>query len=160
MLHCDKDDYCWYGLHPGVLGSIPKRETKQVQGRSRDPSHPMVWWLVLHPGVLGLIPNLLQENLKKLVLGVEWLSVLGLNFLLVSVSFTLSHTLSLDSFCTPTACQSSSSAGLFPLVYAYVVDYTSASPFAYSSSTHRFPDERTPMEVCLFQKKFCLAMGN
>ena len=58
MLHCDKDDYGWYDLHPGVLGSIPKQETKQVQGRSRDPSHPMVWWLVLHPGVLGLIPNL------------------------------------------------------------------------------------------------------
>ena len=108
---------------------------------------------------------------------------MGLNFLLASVSFTLSHTLSLDSFCRPTTGQSSSSAGLFPqaafgwrihcgvevtelmstntklcfcknnkrriinntlspLVYAYVVDCATASPYAYFSSTHRFPDEQ------------------
>jgi len=96
---------------------------------------------------------------EPLVLGVEWLSVLGLNFLLVSVSFTLSHTLSLDSFCTPTACQSNSSAELFPLVYAYVVDYTSASPFAYSSSTHRFPDDRTPMEAMPLSEKILFVNG-
>jgi tetratricopeptide (TPR) repeat protein len=59
------------------------------------------------------------------------------NFLLASVSFTLSHTLSLDSFCRPTAGKSSSPAGLFPLMYAYVVDCAPASPYAYSSSTHR-----------------------
>jgi hypothetical protein len=33
------------------------------------------------------------------------------------------------------------------LVYAYVVDCTPASPYAYSASTHRFPDERTPIEA-------------
>jgi hypothetical protein len=33
------------------------------------------------------------------------------------------------------------------LVYAYVVDCASASPYANSSSTHRFPDERTPIEA-------------
>ena len=33
------------------------------------------------------------------------------------------------------------------LVYAYVVDCAPASPYAYSSSTHRFPDERTPIEA-------------
>ena len=32
---------------------------------------------------------------------------------------------------------------LATLVYAYVVDRTPASPCTYSSSTHRFPDERT-----------------
>ena len=69
------------------------------------------------------------------------------SFPYTSASFTHSHTLSLDSFCRPTACKSRSSAGLFPLVYAYVVDCFPASPYAYSSSTHRFPDERTPIEA-------------
>ena len=32
-------------------------------------------------------------------------------------------------------------------MYAYVVDCAPASPYAYSSSTHRFPDERTPIEA-------------
>jgi hypothetical protein len=32
-------------------------------------------------------------------------------------------------------------------VYAYVVDCAPASPYAYSSGTHRFPDERTPIEA-------------
>jgi len=40
------------------------------------------------------------------------LSGLGLNFLLASASFTHSHTLSLDSYCRPTAGKSSSPAGL------------------------------------------------
>jgi hypothetical protein len=79
-------------------------------------------------------------------LGLGWLSGVGLNFLLASVSFTLSHTLSLDSLCRPTAGKSSSPAGLFPRVYAYVVDCAPATSYAYSSSTHRFPDERTPIE--------------
>jgi hypothetical protein len=56
------------------------------------------------------------------------------------------HTLSLDSYCRPTAGKSSSPAGLSTLVYAYVVDCAPASPYAYSSSPHRFPDERTPIE--------------
>ena len=30
---------------------------------------------------------------------------------------------------------------------AYVVDCAPASPYTYSSSTHRFPDERTPIEA-------------
>ena len=56
--------------------------------------------------------------------------------------------LSLDSCCRPTARKSSSPARLFlPLVYAYVVDCAPASPYTYSSSTHRFPDERTPIEA-------------
>jgi hypothetical protein len=87
-------------------------------------------------------------------LGLGWLSGLGLNFLLASVSFTLSHTLSLDSFCKPTAGKSSSPAGLYPPVYAYVVDCAPASPYAYSSSTHRFPDERTPIEATPLSAKF------
>ena len=52
------------------------------------------------------------------------------------------------TLCRPTTGKSSSPAGLFlPLVYAYVVDCVSASPYAYSSSTHRFPDERKPIEA-------------
>jgi hypothetical protein len=62
-------------------------------------------------------------------------------------SFTHSHTLSLDSCCRPTASKSSSPTGLSTLVYAYVVDCAPASPYAYSSSTHRLPDERTPIEA-------------
>jgi hypothetical protein len=65
---------------------------------------------------------------------------------------TRAHTLSLDSFCRPTAGKSSIPAGLSPLVYAYVVDCASASPYAYSSSTHRFPDERTLSRPRLFQR--------
>jgi hypothetical protein len=72
---------------------------------------------------------------------------LGLNFLLASASFTHSHTLSSDSYCRPTAGKSSIPAGLSSLVYAYVVDCATASPYVYSSSTHRFPDEPTPIEA-------------
>ena len=32
-------------------------------------------------------------------------------------------------------------------VYVGVVECVSASPYTYSSSTHRFPDERTPIEA-------------
>jgi hypothetical protein len=61
--------------------------------------------------------------------------------------FTHSHTLNLDSFCRPTNCKTSRPAGqVLPLVYAHVVDCTSVSPYEYSSTTHRFPDERTPIE--------------
>jgi hypothetical protein len=72
---------------------------------------------------------------------------LGLNFLLASAYCTRAHTLSLDSYSRPTAGKSSSPAGLSTLVYAYVVDRAPASPYTYSSSTHRFPDERTPIEA-------------
>jgi hypothetical protein len=58
---------------------------------------------------------------------------------------------SLDNYCRPT--KSRSPAGLSTLVYAYVVDCAPASPYAYSSSTHRFPNERTPIEATrLFQR--------
>jgi ribosomal protein S27E len=69
------------------------------------------------------------------------------SFPYASASSTHTHTLSLDSCCRPTAGKSSSPAGLSTLVYAYVVDCAPASPYAYSSSTHRFPDERTPIEA-------------
>ena len=68
-------------------------------------------------------------------------------FPFASACFTHSHTLSLDSFCRPTAGKSSSPAGLSTLVYANVVDCAPAYPYAYSSSTHRFPDERKPIEA-------------
>jgi hypothetical protein len=39
-------------------------------------------------------------------------------------------------------------AGLsFPVVYAGVEECAPAYPYTYSSSTHRFPDERTPSEA-------------
>jgi len=69
------------------------------------------------------------------------------SFPFASAFFKHSLTQSLDIFCRPTAGKSSSPAGLFPLVYAYVVDCAPASPYAYSSSTHRFPDELTPIEA-------------
>jgi hypothetical protein len=44
--------------------------------------------------------------------------------------------------------QLGSLAGLFlPTVYVGVVECAPASPYTYSSSTHRFPDERTPIEA-------------
>ena len=99
--------------------------------------------------------RLFQRHLRNLVwvwvwVWDQWLSGLGLNFLLASVSFALSLSLSLDSFCRPTTCKSSSPAGLFPLVYAYGVDCVPASPYTYSSFSHRFPDERTPIEATHF----------
>ena len=35
----------------------------------------------------------------------------------------------------------------FPVVYVGVVEYAPASPYTYSSSTHRFPYESTPIET-------------
>ena len=35
-------------------------------------------------------------------------------------------------------------------MYAYIVDCVTDSPYAYSSSTHRFPDERTPRGYASF----------
>jgi hypothetical protein len=86
-------------------------------------------------------------------LGLGWLSGLGLNFLLASVSFTLSLSLSLDSFCRPTAGKSSRPAGLFPLVYAYVVDCAPASPYAYSPRPHTgFPMSAHLSRLRLFKR--------
>ena len=54
----------------------------------------------------------------------------------------------MDGFCNQNADQHGSLAGLsFPVVYVGVVECASASPYTYSSSTHRFPDERTPIET-------------
>ena len=47
---------------------------------------------------------------------------------------------------TPTSSTPSQDCS-FPAVYVGVVECASASPYTYSSSTHRFPDERTPIEV-------------
>jgi hypothetical protein len=91
-------------------------------------------------------------------MGLGWLSGLGLNFLLASASFTHSDTLSLDSYCRPTAGMSSNPAGLSTLVYAYVVDCAPASPYAYSSSTHRFSDERTPIEATPLSERHLRSM--
>jgi hypothetical protein len=61
-----------------------------------------------------------------------------------SSSFT--HTRRMDGFCFHNADQLGSLAGLSLLtVNVGVVECASASPYTYSSSTHRFPDERTPI---------------
>ena len=63
-------------------------------------------------------------------------------------SSALTHTRRMDGFCNQNADQLGSLAGLsFPAVYVGVVDCAPASPYTYSSSTHRFPDERTPIEA-------------
>jgi hypothetical protein len=63
----------------------------------------------------------------------------------------LPHTYKQDgwsSFCNQNASQLCSLAGLSLLtVYVGVVECAPASPYTYSSSTHRFPDERTPIEA-------------
>jgi hypothetical protein len=52
------------------------------------------------------------------------------------------------SNCNQNADQLGSLAGLSLLtVYVGVVECAPASPYTYSSSTHRFPDERTPIEA-------------
>ncbi len=63
-------------------------------------------------------------------------------------SSSLTHARRMDGFCNQKAEQLGSLAGP-PLltVYVGVVDCAPASPYTYSSSTHRFPDERTPIEA-------------
>jgi hypothetical protein len=59
-------------------------------------------------------------------------------------SSSLTHTRRMDGFCNQNADQLGSLAGLsFPVVYVGAIECASASPYTYSSSTHRFPDERT-----------------
>ena len=60
-------------------------------------------------------------------------------------SSSLTHARRMDGFCNQNADQLGSLAGP-PLLTLYVgvVECASASPYTYSSSTHRFPDERTP----------------
>ena len=63
-------------------------------------------------------------------------------------SSSLTHTRRMDGFCNQNADLLGSLAGLsFPVVYVGVVECAPASPYTYSSSTHRFPDERTPIEA-------------
>ena len=110
----------WLGLapsHPGVLGSIPKREEP---GKTGAPC-------VKVPG-------------SSRVPVVECAS-------LPPASSSLTHTRRMDGFCNQNADQLGSLAGLsFPVVYVGVVECATASPYTYSS-THRFPDEHTPIET-------------
>jgi hypothetical protein len=54
----------------------------------------------------------------------------------------------MDGFCNQNADQLGYLAGPSLLtVYVGVVECAPASPYTYSSSTHRFPDERTPIEA-------------
>ncbi len=73
------------------------------------------------------------------------------------VSSSLTHTSRMDGFCNQITDQLGSLTGLsFPAVYVGVVEWASAfrnlcveeeCVYTYSSSTHRFPDERTPIEA-------------
>jgi hypothetical protein len=65
--------------------------------------------------------------------------------LLSPVSSSLTHARRMDGFCNQNAYQLGYLAGLF--LGVGVVECAPASPYTYSSSTHRFPDERTPIEV-------------
>ena len=63
-------------------------------------------------------------------------------------SSSLTHARRMDGFCNQNADQLGSLAGLsLPAVYVGVVECAPASPYTYSSSTHRFPHERTPIEA-------------
>ena len=64
-------------------------------------------------------------------------------------SSSLTHARRMDCSCNHNADQLGSLAGLSLLtVYVGVVECAPASPYTYSSSsTHRFPDERTPIEA-------------
>jgi hypothetical protein len=63
-------------------------------------------------------------------------------------SSSLTHARRMDGFCNQNADQLGSLAGPSLLtVYVGVVACAPASPYTYSSSTHRFPDERTPIEA-------------
>jgi hypothetical protein len=88
-------------------------------------------------------------------------SLAGLSLLTVSVgvvecapaslspaSSSLTHARRMDGFCNQNADQLGSLAGLSLLTVSVgVVECAPASPYTYSSSTHRFPDERTPIEA-------------
>jgi hypothetical protein len=63
-------------------------------------------------------------------------------------SSSLTHRRRMDGFCNQDADQLGSLAGPCLLtVYVGVVECAPASPYTYSSSTQRFPDERTPIEA-------------
>jgi hypothetical protein len=70
-------------------------------------------------------------------------------------SSSLTHARRMDGFCNQNADQLGSLAGLSLLtVYVGVVECAPASPYTYSSSTHRFPDERTPIEATSLSATF------
>jgi hypothetical protein len=63
-------------------------------------------------------------------------------------SSSLTHTRRMDGFCNHNADQFGCLAGLsFLTVYVGEVECAPASPYPYSSSTHRFLDECTPIEA-------------
>jgi hypothetical protein len=63
-------------------------------------------------------------------------------------SSSLTHARRMDGFCNKNADQLGYLAGPSLLtVYVGVVECAPASPYTYSSSAHRFPDERTPIEA-------------
>ena len=60
-------------------------------------------------------------------------------------SSSLTHARRMDGFCNRPSLLT---------VYVGVVECAPASPYTYSSSTHRFPDERTPIEATSLSATF------
>ena len=141
--------------HPGVLGSIPKREDQPGPPDSATSpvlARPVCLFVCVGAASLPCARPLLpssdrsagQRNqpshstvLARPVCPFVCVSAasfpcrildLGLNFLLASACCTRARL-------------------SFPAVYVGVVECAPTSPYTYSSSTHRFPDERTPIEV-------------
>jgi hypothetical protein len=124
---------CIFVLHVSILTHAP-------------PSPPLLTFGTRHNHGCGRVYTCSPPGGTQCPPFAAHVTVINTTTTTTSASFTHSHTLSLDSYCKPTTCKSSSPAGLSTLVCVYVVDCASASPNAYSSSTHRFPDERTPIE--------------
>ena len=69
------------------------------------------------------------------------------------MSSSLTHAHRMDGFCNQNADQLGSLAGQSLLtVYVGVVECVSASPYTYSSFTHRFPDDTHLLRLRLFQR--------
>ena len=110
----------------------------------------MVGSCTSHPGVLGSIPNCKREEPGKT--GAPCVKVPGSSRVpgapasLPPASSSLTPARRMDGFCNQNADQLGSLAGSSLLtVYVGVVECASASPYTYS--THRFPDELTPIEA-------------
>jgi hypothetical protein len=104
--------------------------SRSPDGWDQIPRWAGGWACTSHPGVLGSIPK--REEPGKT--GAPCIKVPGSS--------------RVPGFCNQNADQLGYLAGPSLLtVYVGVVECAPASPYTYSSSTHRFPDERTPIEA-------------
>ena len=170
--------------HPGVLGSIPKREEPgktgapcvKVPGSSRVPGEGIAVMARrrrrrppggqttaagsgrrrapfstdngshTHTARSLACPLLTLSSARPFSNGIFRSD--GAPASLPPASSSLTHARRMDGFCNQNADQLGYLAGPSRLtVYVGVVECAPASPYTYSSSTHRFPDERTPIEA-------------